>query len=402
MPDILTKQDIDAVVDTVKEHKKHTEDLRAQFDELKRLSDATPGALKELEDRLVVSIENVNKYAQLIETQVKGKVLGENEQANFAKLLNEGLEKDWSEIERFKSGGMGRYKLSNFKAAADMTIANSVTDAGAYFSTVQVGIRSLPNRRVHMRDIINLGTMSSSAIDYVREEGVEGNLSTVGEGEAKPQIQTLLSERIAKAQYIAGWVRISRKMLDDMQALRSFLQMRLMEMYLKVEDAQVLNGNGLGNNLEGIMTVASALNDNTGPNVERIVKAVSQLESTDYTATGIVLHPAAYYNIALNKASGSGEYDLPGIVVISNGQLYVAGIPVYKTTAIDRDEFVVGDWLLGAQLFIREQPIVEFFDQDANNVTTNQITVRIEGRVALAIYRAEAFVKGTFTGIPVS
>lgn len=403
MSDVLTKQDIDGVIDTVNKHKKSTEDLEAQVKELTRITGASEGALKKMEDELILKIKTVQEHADSLERQIKGKQLSENEQKGFVALLNEGLEKDWTEIQKYRSNSKGKtFQLTNFKAAADMTIANSVTDAGAYFNTVQVGIRALPNRRVHMRDIMTLGTMTSSGVDYVREVGVEGDLSTVAEGAAKPQVQPLLIEKIAVAQYIAGWLRISRKMLDDMQALRSFLQMRLMELYLKAEDNQVLNGNGTGSNLEGILTVATALNNTTGNNIEDIIAAISQLESADYTATGIVLHPAAYYNIAINKAAGSGEYDLPGIVVISNGQLYVAGVPVYKTTAIARDQFVVGDWQLGAQLFIREQPIVEFFDQDANNVTTNQITVRIEGRVALAIYFTEAFVKGSFTGIPVS
>lgn len=402
MSDLLTKQDIDGVIDLVTKQKKNSEDLAAQFAEFQRLVGGTPGALKELGERFDAQIKLVNEHNEALEKAMKGKVLGEQEQATFSKLLAEGLEKDWTEVQKYRSSGMGRYKLSNFKAAADMTIANSVTDPGAYFATVLPGIRALPNRRTHMRDIISLGTMTSSTIDYVREESVTGDLTTVAEGAAKPQIQPLFSERQATAQYIAGWLRISRKMLDDMQALRSFLQMRLMEMYLRVEDAQVLSGNGTGSNLEGILTVATALNDTTGADIELMIKAISQLESADYTATGFVIHPAAFYAIAINKAAGSGEYDLPGIVVISNGQLFVAGVPVYKTTAMPRSTGLVGDWALGAQLFIREQPVVEFFDQDANNVTTNQITVRIEGRVALAIYRAEAFVKFTFNDVPVS
>jgi len=404
MSDVLTKQDFDMVIDTVAKHKKSQDEALAAVKELIRTDYATPGALKELEDKFEAKFKTMNEYSEQLERQIKGKELSKEEQKGFATLLAEGLEKDWSEITRFKSSSKGKvFQLTNMKAAADMTIANSVTDPGAYFTTVLPGIRTLPNRRVHMRDIINLGTMTNSSVDYVREESVTGDLTTVAEGAAKPQIQPLFSERQATAQYIAGWLRISRKMLDDMQALRSYLQMRLMEMYLKVEDAQILSGDGTGSNLEGILTVATALNDNTGPNVERIVHAISQLESADYYATGVVLHPAAYYEIALNKAAGSGEYDLPlALVVIQNGQLYVAGVPVYKTTAMPRATFVVGDWDLGAQLFIREQPVVEFFDQDANNVTTNKITVRIEGRVALAIYREAAFVQGTFDNIPVS
>jgi HK97 family phage major capsid protein len=290
-----------------------------------------------------------------------------------------------------------------------MGLNTSITGGpGAYFTTVQPGIRVLPNRKVHMRDIMPTGTMTGTTLTYMRETGGTGDLAPWSEyagatAVEKPQIDRQFQEVTVTAEYIAGWLRVSRKMLDDMSAFRSYLQMRLMEMYLKVEDAQVLNGNGTSPQLTGLLSVAVQNHVTTGPNIERLIWAISQLESSDYSATGIVLHPAAYFAIALNKATGSGEYDLPGIVVIQNGQLYVAGVPVYKTTAIARTTYLVGDWELGAQLFIREQPTVGFFEEDGNNITTNRITVRIEGRVALAIYRAEAFVQGTFDNtVPVS
>lgn len=389
----------------------------AEFKKQADVSYATPGAIEQMQEELEGKLKEVdgkltivNQYAEKIEEQVKaGKQLKPEQQKTFNALLGEAIEKGWSEIEKFKSRRKGEKPVFSLdlypeetKAVGVMTITNNVVDAGAYFTTVLPGIRTLPNRKVHMRQIIPLGTMTGSTLTYMRETGGEGDLApwAVGAGDtAKPQLDRDFQEITVTAEYIAGWLRISRKMLDDMAALRSYLQMRLMEMYLKVEDAQILNGNGTSPQLEGLLTVAVVNPNNTGANIERLVRAIAHLESSDYSATGIVLHPAAYYEIALNKATGSGEYDLPGIVVIQNGQLYVAGVPVYKTTAIDASTYLVGDFELGCQLFIREQPEVRFFEEDANNVTLNLITVRIEGRVALAIIRAEAFVQGTFEGV---
>lgn len=371
---------------------------------LKKANEEWNKKLEDAKAEAKAEVKTVNEYVAKLEDELKAKKISPAQAMKFVDLLGKAIEDNWQEIQKYKSAQKGRRLTipivpEDAKAAADMGITGNVQDAGAYFTTVQVGIRALPNRKVHMRDIIPLGTMSTSSLTYMRETGGEGDLDTVLENGDKPQLDRDFIEITVPAEYIAGWLRVSRKMLDDMAAFRSYLQMRLMEMYLKVEDSQVLNGNGTSPNLEGLLTVATAANTTTGPNIERLILAISQLESSDYTATGIVIHVAAYYNIALNKASGSGEYDQPGIVVIQNGQLFVAGVPVYKTTAMPVSTYLVGDFTLGCQLFIREQPSVEFFDQDANNVTTNKITVRIEGRVALAIYRAEAFVKGTFEGV---
>lgn len=350
--------------------------------------------------KMKADIETVNKHNEKLEGQLKAKSLTPGEQLKFADLLGKAIEDNWSEISKFKdSSSPTRVKFEVItKAVADMGITVSVTDPGAYFTTVLPGIRALPNRKVHMRDLIPLGTMTNSSVTFMREVGGEGDLAPVAENAAKPQFDRDFIEVTVAAENIAGWLRVSRKMLDDMAAFRSYLQMRLLEMYLKAEDNQILNGNGTSPQLQGILAIASAAIVTAGPNVERLVRAISQLESGDYTATGGILHPAAYFDILLNKASGSGEYDLPtALAIVQNGQLYIAGVPFYKTTAIAQTTYIVGDWQLGAQLFIRQQPIVEFFDQDANNVTTNKITVRIEGRVALAIFRAEAFVTGTLT-----
>jgi hypothetical protein len=58
-------------------------------------------------------------------------------------------------------------------------------------------------------------------------------------------------------------------------------------------------------------------------------------------------------------------------------------------------QFLAGDWMLGAQLLLRDDPTVEFSYENQDNFVKNVITVRVEGRDALAIYYPEAFVKGS-------
>lgn len=405
MADALT---LDAIQNDLSTWKKGQEDVIAEFKKQATIDFATPGAIDKMGKEMEEKLKALNQYAENIEKQLKGKTLTPAEQLSFNQLLGKAVTDNWTEISKLKESNTGiKYKMPVFdtKAAGDMTIANNVLNGGAYFQTVLPGIRTLPNRKVHMRDIIPLGTMSTSTLFYMRETGGEGKLfpwEVTLPATTKPQIDLDFEGIDAPAEYIAGFLRVSKKMLDDMDAFRSYLQMRLMEMYLKAEDWQILNGNGTTPQLDGILSVATPAIQITGPNIERLVWSIAQLESSDYTADGGVVHPAMYYALALNKATGSGEYDLPGVVVVQNGQLYIAGIPMYRTTAIEMNTYIVGAWSTGAQLFIREQPTVQFFDQDANNVTTNQITVRIEGRVALAIYRAEAFVTGQFdlTGMP--
>jgi len=69
---------------------------------------------------------------------------------------------------------------------------------------------------------------------------------------------------------------------------------------------------------------------------------------------------------------------------------------VRKTNKITADSFLLGDFTK-AQIFQRMAPQLRFFEQDQDNVIKNLVTVRIEERIALAILKASAFVKGDLT-----
>jgi capsid protein len=108
-----------------------------------------------------------------------------------------------------------------------------------------------------------------------------------------------------------------------------------------------------------------------------------------------LLRSAEYFNFFKHKAVGSGEYDLPRNVVFTDGTLYISGIPVYQSTAVAADNRFVGDFAMGAQLLVQEGMRIEFFEQDADNVTKNKVTVRIEETVAFPVYGSDYFIKGT-------
>jgi len=66
------------------------------------------------------------------------------------------------------------------------------------------------------------------------------------------------------------------------------------------------------------------------------------------------------------------------------------------TQAMTLDNFLVGAFKLGAQIFDREDANVEISTEDQDNFIKNLVTIRAEERLALAVYRPESFVKGAF------
>ncbi len=332
------------------------------------------------------------------------KVQSENKQMSFAEGLAKGMDENSDLIERFKRKEIKEFSIE--VKASDMSLA-SITDLSSANVQMLPGIVPVANRRLHVRNLLPTGQMSTSSIHYLQETGGSGAIAPWTDNSGtKPQIDLTLTEKIAPSEFIAGWLRITRKALDDISAMRSFLQARLLEKYLIAEDAQLLFGNGTSPNLDGLITNAEAYSGFRTIPIEKIVDAAAQVEQNNHMATGILLSPRQYYALMLTKGTTS-EYTLPGgsAVNIINGQIYIAGIPVYKSTAMNvnlptQDSFLVGDFALGAQLFVRENPIVRFFEEDGTNVRENKITVRVEGRIALPIYYPDAFVTGNLNSSP--
>ena len=93
-------------------------------------------------------------------------------------------------------------------------------------------------------------------------------------------------------------------------------------------------------------------------------------------------------------------YDVPKIVNISStGAVSIAGVPVVWTVAQAEDTYTVGDFAHGSSLLFREAPRVEFFNQGGTNVRENKITIRIEERIAFAVYGSTYIIKGDFGNV---
>jgi HK97 family phage major capsid protein len=319
---------------------------------------------------------------------------------SFNQAFSNAMDENTDNIEKFRRKEIKQFAME-LKTVGDMSLSN-ITDLSAANVQMLPGILPAAPRKLHIRSLLPTGVMSTSAVHYLQETGSEGSVNSWADNSgSKPQIDFDLTEEVAPSEFIAGYLRITRKALDDISAMRSYLQSRLLESYLDAEDNQLLNGNGTSPNLGGLITNAEAYTGFRTIQVEKIIDSVAQIESNNHSANGILLSPEQYYALLLTRST-TNEYTLPGLGTVTqlNGQMFISGIPVFKSTAMTDSKYLVGDWAKGAQLFVRENPIVRFFEEDGTNVRENKITVRVEGRVALPIYYTDAFVTGSLNENP--
>lgn len=116
-----------------------------------------------------------------------------------------------------------------------------------------------------------------------------------------------------------------------------------------------------------------------------------QVILAEYPATGFVLNPTDWAKLELTK-DGEGRY------IIGNAQGATAptlwNLPVVQTQAMAVNEFLTGAFNLAAQIFDRQDVEVLLSSENEDDFVKNMLTIRVEERLALAVYRPEAFVTG--------
>jgi HK97 family phage major capsid protein len=69
---------------------------------------------------------------------------------------------------------------------------------------------------------------------------------------------------------------------------------------------------------------------------------------------------------------------------------------VVETQAMAVDKYLVGAFMMGAQVFDRWAARIELATENEDDFIKNLVTILCEERLALAVYRPEAFIYGDF------
>lgn len=289
-------------------------------------------------------------------------------------------------IEEVFSGKRQSLKLdlSEFK---DMTFAGNFPTANASVSTIRPGATPLLDPTPHVRNLINQGLMSGSQYVYVKETSFKDPplVTSSAEGETKKSDDINYSQVVAPAQWVAGFLVCSRNMMDDIIAFSSYLESRLTELLLVAEDNQLINGNGTSPNISGITDSGNFTTSTSGAlTVNTIIADMGQLAALGRNVTGVLINPQDYFTLMSSATNAA--------ISFTNGQMYIAGIPIFTNQQLAKGSSIVGDWVNGANLVVREPARVEFFYEDSDNVRKNNVTVRVEERIAFPIYGSNYFV----------
>jgi HK97 family phage major capsid protein len=264
-------------------------------------------------------------------------------------------------------------------------------------------------RRPTLSSLFNWGAMTKSMIAYFVEGAREGNIATVAEGGQKPQVHYVNPTKVVEAlTKIAGFIKISDEMLDDLPFLVSEINGRLLYDLSLIEEAQLLYGNGASPNLVGLMN-RSGLQTYTSTDFEKNADAIFHAKTlianaTGLVADGIVLNPTDYEAFRLSRDVngqyyGGGYFTGPYGNGASESEPNLWGVRTVASPAITAGTVLVGSFAQAATPYRKGGVTVESTNSNEDDFTNNLVTVRAEERIALAVRIPAGFVKVTLAEV---
>jgi hypothetical protein len=197
---------------------------------------------------------------------------------------------------------------------------------------------------------------------------------------------------------IAHLMYVHKLTLDDEPRMRGLIDRDLIDGVKLAEDEAILYGNGVGENLTGIMNtpgVQTYTGLATDKRSAQIRRAITKAVLAYFQPTGIVMSPQDWEDIEL-ETDNNGQYTVATSVAVG-GEKRVWRLTITDTPAMAEGQFLLGAFGTGAKLYDREQVNVQLSTENRDFFERNVYTLRAEERLALVVDRPESFVVGAFT-----
>lgn len=278
-----------------------------------------------------------------------------------------------------------------------------VTSAGIvvpnYDPTIQPGIR----QELRIRDLLTTIPVSGQSYSYFRELLHTRGAAPVAEGALKPTSNVTFETVTDRVKKIAVWMPVTDEALDDVPQLFGYIQ-ELLRYDLKLEEeAQILKGDGTGENLNGLMTQAttydSTLTKAGDTRIDIMRRAIYQVrKQSKLSADGLVMSELDWMDIELQK-DGENRYlfaNLQGLVTpILWGRPVITSDSVDEGDADTGGEFLVANFARSSVLFDRMSFLFKM-GLINDQFIKNERALLVEERLGLGVRRREALVKGLF------
>lgn len=381
----MTPEEIKSLLDGMKSNlEAKTNGLDAQIDaKAKQMINDAEVKMKETNATEIKFIKDeFESRIDAIVAEAKAKTTNK-EVKSFENEFGKAIEEKHNDLQKVTKGSSVQIELKDLTINTNNSITGNLANQSGGAVIRQGDGVVLPSQLVNFSQLVATVVGSEDTIRIWREtEETNAFARQTDKTASKAEQELSTPPVIFTASYLAGLYRYHKSMMRNLPWMQSRLPQMLRRNYFKAENAEFYTG---------LYSAATAYSG-SATGIIALVEAIGQLEAADFNANGIVINPSDWAQLSVTRDDENG-FTLPSTVTFSGGQLTINGVPVFKATFVESGQFIVGDWSQ-AYKYVTDGLKVEFFEQDADNVQKNAITVRVEESNVLVIEQPLAFIKG--------
>jgi HK97 family phage major capsid protein len=249
-------------------------------------------------------------------------------------------------------------------------------------------------RPVQLLDRIPTDTTDLFEVPFMTETTRTQAAAEVAEAGTYAEDAFVFTRSASAVRKIGSQIPVTDEQLQDVGSMRSLLDNRLRFGLEARLDQQILVGDGISPNIQGVFTVSGIQTQAKGADAtaNAIFKALTLVRITGRAIPDtIVMHGTDWANVRLaQNAQGDYQFGPPTLV----GADTMWGLPVVQSEALTAGNAVVGAFNTYSQLLYKKG-----IEVTAGWVGTQfiegKMTLRADLRAAFVIYRGAAFAKIT-------
>lgn len=236
---------------------------------------------------------------------------------------------------------------------------------------------------------------SRDSVEFV-QVSVTGDAGVqASEGAEKAELEFEGELETAQIVTIAGHTTASVQVLADAAGLEQLINRVLTQKTLLKLEAQIMNGSGVGQNIDGLMTQAASITPTIGTTTADIYgEVLVRMADAGFSPSLAIMNPMDWYRLLLTRKSNDDES-------------YVFGSPtmpippaLWNTRVVLTSTIAEGNGLVidpaFATVLDREQVSVAASRHHKDNFTKNLVTILAELRAGLEVTNQNALRKFTF------
>jgi HK97 family phage major capsid protein/HK97 family phage prohead protease len=275
------------------------------------------------------------------------------------------------------------------------------------------GIIELGQQPPTVADLFMQAQTDAPTVRYMREVSYTNAADWTTEGDEKPEASFDLEEVDASVRKAAVWSKVTDETLEDFSQIRPYIDQRLSFMLRTKIDSDLLNGTGTAPQIAGLLGTSGVQTQEMASNTAvelaiAIMKSITKVRTVGFfEPDAIVINPNDYEKLRL-AVDGNTQFYGGGFFQGQYGNTYtdpdrIWGLRVVQTTAISEIDLatpgasnkgpIVGAFKLGGAVFYRNGLSIESTNTDQDDFIMNLTTIRVEQRLALAVYRPKAFCR---------